>query len=97
MPTMRRLLPCLLLLPLLLVVAHASNVTADKQHSDCAYNDATEMDEARIRPTPASRTHASTAKSDNAPDVGGGGGGDSDLAPHMRMPKWHSFLPGMFR
>ncbi|QHQ26989.1 hypothetical protein XACN24_00910 [Xanthomonas albilineans] len=91
MPTMRRLLPCLILLPFLLVVAHASNAMADKQHSDCAYNDATDMDEAQIRPATAPRAHAATDK----PSASDGGGGD--LMPHLRMPKWHSFLPGMFR
>ncbi len=27
----------------------------------------------------------------------GGGGGDDDALPRVRAPKWHSFLPGMFR
>jgi hypothetical protein len=26
-----------------------------------------------------------------------GGGGDDDVLPRLRAPKWHSFLPGMFR
>jgi hypothetical protein len=27
----------------------------------------------------------------------GGGGSDDDAALRLRAPKWHSFLPGMFR
>jgi len=27
----------------------------------------------------------------------GGGGGDEDAVMRMRVPKWNSFLPGMFR
>ena len=36
---------------------------------------------------------AATATSTNS----GGGGGDDDALPRPRSPKWHSFLPGMFR
>jgi hypothetical protein len=28
---------------------------------------------------------------------GGGGGGDEDAVMRMRVPKWNSLLPGMFR
>ncbi|MEP6908149.1 MAG: hypothetical protein ABI858_09245 [Pseudoxanthomonas sp.] len=37
---------------------------------------------------PASSVHTSGS---------GGGGGDDDALPRARAPKWHSFLPGMFR
>lgn len=26
-----------------------------------------------------------------------GGGGDSEGSPRLQAPRWHSFLPGMFR
>jgi hypothetical protein len=38
------------------------------------------------------RDPAATARSTRA--RGGGGGGDN---PGVRAPRWHSFLPGMFR
>ena len=27
----------------------------------------------------------------------GGGGSDDDVLQRIRAPKWHSYLPGMFR
>ncbi|MDL5367000.1 hypothetical protein QSH18_15425 [Xanthomonas sp. NCPPB 2654] len=88
---MRRFLPCLILL-LPLAAAHASDALASKQRNDCVYTDATDTDAAQARPAPAHPP--ASAKPGAAPS---GGGGDSDLVPRLRMPKWHSFLPGMFR
>lgn len=31
------------------------------------------------------------------PGTSQGGGGDDDAVMRMRVPKWNSFLPGMFR
>ncbi len=49
----------------------------------------------------ASDDHAASARTPPAKTgsaVTSGGGGDGDpLVPRMRMPRWHSFLPGMFR
>ncbi|UYB52158.1 hypothetical protein OCJ37_19690 [Xanthomonas sp. AM6] len=90
---MRRFLPCLILLLLPLAAAHASDALASKQRNDCVYTDATDADTAPARPAAAAHPPAS-AKPGAAPS---GGGGDSDLVPRLRMPKWHSFLPGMFR
>ncbi|MBB5878356.1 hypothetical protein FHR66_003901 [Xanthomonas sp. F4] len=89
---MRRSLPCLLLLLLPLAAAHASNVLAEKPHTDCAYGDTPDADSA---PTRAPATHAPSSTKPASTTTGGGS--DSDLVPRMRMPKWHSFLPGMFR
>ncbi|MEL4893583.1 hypothetical protein PQU63_19460 [Xanthomonas protegens] len=94
MPTMRRSLPCLLLLLLPLAAAHASNVLAEKPHTDCTYGDAADADSSPTRPPAAMHAPASTGKPASTTT---GGGSDSDLVPRMRMPKWHSFLPGMFR
>ncbi|MBN6113616.1 MULTISPECIES: hypothetical protein [Xanthomonas] len=91
---MRRFLPCLILLLLPLAAAHASDALANKQRNDCVYADTTDADAAQARPAPAARPPASSAKPGAAPS---GGGSDSDLVPRLRMPKWHSFLPGMFR
>lgn len=89
---MRRFLPCLILL-LPLAAAHASDALASKQRNDCVYAAPTEADAVHARPASAARPPASAAK----PAAPSGGGSDSDLVPRLRMPKWHSFLPGMFR
>ncbi|WP_246432156.1 hypothetical protein [Xanthomonas theicola] len=88
---MRRFLPCLILL-LPLAAAHASDALASKQRNDCVYTDAAD---AQAHPAPAGRRPAAAAKPPGA--APNGGGSDSDLVPRLRMPKWHSFLPGMFR
>lgn len=45
-----------------------------------------------VAPKPATTTATSHAKIKTPPLFRGG---DDDSAPHM--PRWHSFLPGMFR
>ena len=87
---MRRFLLCLILLLLPLAAAQASEALASKQRNDCVYTD---TDAAQTRPATATRPPAA-AKSATAPS---GGGSDSDLVPRLRIPKWHSLLPGMFR
>lgn len=89
---MRRFVLCLtLLLPL--AAAHASDALVAKERGACVYADSAEADGSTPRPaTP----RAPASKPAPAPS-GGGGGGDSDLMPRLRTPKWHSFLPGMFR
>ncbi|ELQ07961.1 hypothetical protein [Xanthomonas translucens] len=84
---MRRFLPCLILLLLPLAAAQASEALASKQRNDCVYTDATDADAVQARPSSAAAKPAAPS----------GGGNDSDLVPRLRMPKWHSFLPGMFR
>ncbi|KTF41293.1 hypothetical protein ISN34_02960 [Xanthomonas translucens pv. translucens] len=93
MPTMRRFLPCLILLLLPLAAAQASEAPASKQRNDCVYTDATDADAVQARPASTARPSSAAAK----PAAPSGGGNDSDLVPRLRMPKWHSFLPGMFR
>ncbi|WP_369941152.1 hypothetical protein [Xanthomonas medicagonis] len=93
---MRRFLPCLILLLLPLAAAHASNALASKQRNDCVYTDATDAGATQAHPTAAARPPGSAKPATAAPS-GNGGGGDGDLVPRLHMPKWHSFLPGMFR
>ncbi|WP_369934935.1 hypothetical protein [Xanthomonas tesorieronis] len=90
---MRRSLPCLILLLLPLAAVHASEALVSKQRNDCVYADSTDADAAQARPASTARPPAAAAK----PAAPSGGGSDSDLVPRLRMPKWHSFLPGMFR
>jgi hypothetical protein len=95
MSSMRCSAHCLVLLmaPLL---ATASTVMASEGRGDCVYStpDAERPPTARSaaagvpstpKPVPAQATSS------------GGGGGDDDVLQRLRAPKWHSFLPGMFR
>jgi len=90
---MRRL-ACLLLF-LSPAVAWASGGLAEADRGACvatasaAHGPAPEQ----VTPPPAhSPVHRAAGAASN------GGGDDSELLqPRGRMPKWHSFLPGMFR
>jgi hypothetical protein len=42
-------------------------------------------------------TRSKYAKPASAANRSIGGGGDDEALPRPRAPKWHSFLPGMFR
>lgn len=53
-------------------------------------------------PTSASHPKATATRSKYAKPAAAanrsiGGGGDDEALPRPRAPKWHSFLPGMFR
>lgn len=92
---MRRLTVCLLLL-LAPLAALASDQLVDGDHDSCVSTNSA----ARGRTPPPEAAPVRTAPHKAAPSTGGGGGGsDGDsLFPRMRtMPRWHSFLPGMFR
>jgi hypothetical protein len=45
----------------------------------------------------ATATRSKYAKPASAANRSIGGGGDDEALPRPRAPKWHSFLPGMFR
>ena len=98
--TMRRFAHCLILL-----LAPSSVVWADdafnlSQRGACVYTDSAAAGVgARARnprsepvPVPSPRSSATRPGSE-----GGGGGSEDDLMQRMRAPRWHSFLPGMFR
>lgn len=46
---------------------------------------------------PVSVVHKAKPAATTAHTTGGGGGGDDDAGGAPRVPRWHSFLPGMFR
>lgn len=86
---------CLLLLmsPLLATV---STAMASNGRGDCVYS----TPDAERPPT----AHTAAAAVPTTPKpmppqatTSGGGGGDDDVLQRLRAPKWHSFLPGMFR
>jgi len=93
MSTMR-LAHCLILL-MAPVAAHASDVMASSGRSACVYS-APEGERTAPATAPAAAAPATVKPSAAAP-VSTGGGGDDDMLPRLRAPKWHSFLPGMFR
>lgn len=94
---MRCFAHCLVLLmaPLL---ANASNALAGEGRGDCVYS----MPDAERPPTARSAAAAVPTTPKPAPaqatsSGGGGGGSDDEVLQRLRAPKWHSFLPGMFR
>ncbi|KIQ28342.1 MULTISPECIES: hypothetical protein [Xanthomonas] len=92
--TMRRLTLCLLLL-LAPLAALATDQLADGDHESCVSSNSA----ARGRTPNGEAPAASRAPAHKPAPASNGGGGEGDaLFPRMRMmPRWHSFLPGMFR
>jgi hypothetical protein len=93
MLTMRPFAHCLLLL-LAPMAAHASDALTSSGRGGCVYSAAEER--AAPAATPTSTAPTTVKPSATAPGSTGGGG-DDDVLPRLRAPKWHSFLPGMFR
>ncbi|MCC7633063.1 hypothetical protein [Stenotrophomonas rhizophila] len=92
---MRPFAPCLILL-MAPMAAHASDALTSSGRGGCVYSP---TDNERTPPAsaaPAARAPA-TAKPAASGGTSSGGGGDDDVLPRLRAPKWHSFLPGMFR
>lgn len=90
---MRPFAHCLLLL-LAPMAAHASDALTGSGRGGCVYSAAEER--AAPAATPTSTAPTTVKPSATAPGSNGGGG-DDDVLPRLRAPKWHSFLPGMFR
>lgn len=90
---MRRLTVCLLML-LAPLAALASDQLVDGDHDSCISTNS-----AACGRTPAPEAAPARTSPHKATPATGGGGSDGDsLFPRMRtMPRWHSFLPGMFR
>lgn len=96
---MRRLLPLLLLAaPALCWAATASEASPKPEEAcECARPHAAEAtDEAdpqqQVRGAAATSTRAAPK-----PVLPTGGNDVEDTTPRVRGPRWHSFLPGMFR
>ncbi len=86
---MRPFAHCLILL-MAPLAAHASDALTSPGRGGCVYSP-TETE----RTAPAARAPAVKPSASNGTSTGGGG--DDDVLPRLRAPKWHSFLPGMFR
>ncbi|MFC7520315.1 hypothetical protein ACFQS6_09240 [Xanthomonas populi] len=91
---MRRITVCLLLL-LAPLAALAADQLRDGDHESCVSANSA----ARGRtPNGEAAAPARSNAHKPAPATGGGGSDGDSLFPRMRMmPRWHSFLPGMFR
>jgi len=92
---MRCLAHCLVLL-MAPILASASSAVASEGRGGCVY---TTPDAER---PPSARGAAAAVPSATRPAPAPaatttGGGGDDDVLQRIRAPKWHSFLPGMFR
>lgn len=91
---MRCLAHCMVLLmaPLL---SNTSTAMANSARGDCVYStpDAERPPSARS----AAAAVPTTPKPVTPPSSSVGGGGEDDVLQRLRAPKWHSFLPGMFR
>ncbi|MFT4249631.1 MAG: hypothetical protein QM581_16615 [Pseudomonas sp.] len=96
---MRPVAPCLiLLLAPSLAWAAASGGYADPDRGTCvdAPRSAMHGSDADPVPAPAATPHAGATRPHASTSQGGGNDGEL-VVPRMRMPRWHSFLPGMFR
>lgn len=99
---MRRFAHCLILLLAPCSAAWAEDVFEKSQRGACVYS--SDSPSRTSTPTPPYR-QASALQSPlpryTRPAVEqtghGGGGSEDDLMQRMRAPRWHSFLPGMFR
>jgi hypothetical protein len=93
MSTMRPFAHCLILL-MAPLAAHASDALTSPGRGGCVYSP-TETERTAPAAAPAARAPAVKPSASNGTSTGGGG--DDDVLPRLRAPKWHSFLPGMFR
>lgn len=86
-------------------VSVTSSATACQEIADKAVESASPADTSRTRPAAVRNKYALPAGAQAAPSLpaptsrGGGDDGDATTPalPRPRGPKWHSFLPGMFR
>lgn len=94
---MRRVAPCLmLLLAPALAWAAAPGSYADPDRGTCIDAPQSAARGTSADADPASTPHAGSAHPHAATTQGGGNDGEL-VVPRTRMPRWHSFLPGMFR
>lgn len=96
---MRRFAHCLILLMAPCQVAWADDAFSQSQRGACVYSDASSSKPAApARPTAHEASSSAAApRANRSGEASGGGGSEDDLMQRMRAPRWHSFLPGMFR
>jgi len=94
---MRRYAHCLILLTM--PFAASAPAALDASRGACVSSNG---DAASQRAPPATASAATTKPTPVRPAASsatstGGGGSDDDVLQRIRAPKWHSYLPGMFR
>ena len=97
---MRRFAHCLILLLAPCSAAWAGETFDKSQRGACVYSSESQRPASLPRTQPATSAAPATVARSPRPSVmesSGGGGGEDDLMQRMRAPRWHSFLPGMFR
>jgi len=97
MSSMRRYAHCLILLTM--PFAASATAALDDSRGACVYSNG---DAASQRAPSATASTATTKPAPVRPAASsatssGGGGSDDDVLQRIRAPKWHSYLPGMFR
>ncbi|KAF1013512.1 MAG: hypothetical protein GAK31_03661 [Stenotrophomonas maltophilia] len=91
---MRRYAHCLALL-MVPYAASATDALSDAR-GPCVYSAADAVSQRQASPT-TTASAAGSVKPGTSTATSTGGGGDDDVLQRIRAPKWHSFLPGMFR
>lgn len=93
---MRRYAHCLILLSM--PFAASATAALDDSRGACVYSagDAASQRTPSTAPATATAKPAQVRPAANATSSSGGGG-DDDVLQRIRAPKWHSYLPGMFR
>jgi hypothetical protein len=94
---MRRFARCLILLMAPCQVAWAEDAFNQSQRGACVYSDASPSKPAAPSRPAAQESSSPAARISRPAEASGGGGSEDDLMQRMRAPRWHSFLPGMFR
>lgn len=93
---MRRVAPCLILLLAPALAWAASGSYADPDRGSCVDAQPSAAHGTAPDADPAPAAHAGSERPHSTATQGGGNDGEL-MVPRMRMPRWHSFLPGMFR
>ena len=101
---MRRFAHCLILVLTPSAAVWADDAFNHSQRGACVYSESKSANTPPLplratatRSSPLGAAHAANTASARQNEGTGGGGSEDDLMQRMRAPRWHSFLPGMFR
>ncbi len=94
---MRRYAHCLILLTM--PFAASATASLDDSRGGCVYStpDAASQRAATSTASATATKPAPVRPAASSATSSGGGGSDDDVLQRIRAPKWHSYLPGMFR
>ncbi|MCD9085563.1 hypothetical protein [Stenotrophomonas sp. SY1] len=92
---MRHLAHCLILL-LAPVAAQASDAPDGAGRSGCSYAPA-EVERVAVPAASVNIANSAPPAPAKTKPAQSAGGGDDEIIPRLRAPRWHRMLPGMFR